>query len=159
MCQFGSANASFVSPRVFRELRAVNRHPGKLLRQRSSMTNCVYKLLERHGVQLDGILANLLEVNNHRLLDGLISGDSRKTKLASPTGHAVPELNTLGDAHAVSLTPIDQSCCGVWSSNITRWEIGSHGSIKISRTVLRLGGIGWNCCRRSPELMFLTRGN
>ena len=106
VCQFGLANASFVPPRVFRELRSVSRHRRKLIGQRTSVTNRVHKLLDRHGVQIGGILADLFGVNGRRLLDGLIRGDDRRTMLASLTGHVARKLDVLGDALTMSLTPI-----------------------------------------------------
>ena len=102
VCQFGLANASFVPPRTFRELRQVSRHRRKLIGQRTSVTNRVHKLLDRHGVQIGGILADLF---GRRLLDGLIRGDDRSTMLASLTGHVARKLELLGDALTMSLTP------------------------------------------------------
>ncbi len=49
VCQFGLCSPSHVPPKVFRELRAMNRHRRKLVNQRSSVRNRVQKVIDRGG--------------------------------------------------------------------------------------------------------------
>ncbi len=108
VCQFGLCSPSHVPPKVFRELRNMNRHRRKLVSQRSSVRNRVQKVIDRSGIRIGGVLSDVFGMNGRRILDGLVNGVASEAIIASLSSHVSGKVPDLTNALGAELNPSDR---------------------------------------------------
>ncbi len=62
-CQFELAQASFVPPQEFADLRQMCRYRRKLVADRVRMRQRIHKLLDRDGLRIGGVLTDIFGLN------------------------------------------------------------------------------------------------
>lgn len=90
----GLIRASFVPERPVQELRALMRARRQLVRERSSHTQRVHKVLEDANIKLDAVISDILGVSGRAILAGLIGGETDPAalaRLADPRIKASPQ--------------------------------------------------------------------
>ena len=107
VCQFGLCSPSHVPPKLFRELRNMNRHRRKLVSQRSSVRNRVQKVIDRSGIRIGGILSDVFGANGRRILEGLAAGLPSEAIIASLSSHVSGKIPDLKNALGAELNPSD----------------------------------------------------
>ena len=108
VCQFGLASPSYVPPKAFRDARVLTRYRRTLVGQRSRVRNRVQKVLDRRGVRVGGVIADVFGRNGRRILDGLAEGLERDAILGSLSYHIQHKLERLDDALSLSLNASDR---------------------------------------------------
>ena len=108
VCQYDLANASYVPPQHFRELRLLSRHRRKLIQQRTSVHNRTHKVLDRSGISLGRILSDIYGMNGRMILNGLMAGEDREQILAKLTSHVQQRVARLKDALTRPLSESDR---------------------------------------------------
>lgn len=107
VCQFGLCSPSHVPPKVFREMRSMNRHRRKLVSQRSSVRNRVQKVIDRSGIRIGGILSDVFGMNGRRILEGLVNGVASEEIIASLSSHVSGKIPDLKNALGAELSSSD----------------------------------------------------
>lgn len=107
VCQFGLCSPSHVPPKVFRELRAMNRHRRKLVNHRSSVRNRVQKVIDRAGIRIGGVLSDVFGMNGRRILTGLVNGVESEEIIASLSSHVSGKIPDIKNALGAQLSPSD----------------------------------------------------
>lgn len=107
VCQFALCSPSHVPPKVFRELRNMNRHRRKLVSQRSSVRNRVQKVIDRSGIRIGGVLSDVFGTNGRRILEGLVKGIGSEVIIASLSSHVSGKVPDLKNALGAQLSPSD----------------------------------------------------
>ena len=112
VCQFGLATWSFVPPRPFRAMRQSSRHRRKVMNVRGGIQNRIHKLLDRRGIQIGGILADIFGLNGRRILTGLRDGKSKEEIMRTLTDHVASKFELIRDALTKSLDEEDRYLLG-----------------------------------------------
>ena len=107
VCQFGLCSPSHVPPKVFREMRSMNRHRRKLVSQRSSVRHRVQKVIDRSGIRIGGILSDVFGMNGRRILEGLVNGVASEEIIASLSSHVSGKIPDLKNALGAELSSSD----------------------------------------------------
>jgi transposase len=82
MLEHGLLRASFVPPKVIRELRDLTRYRKRLIQAHTAECQRIEKTLEDAGIKLDVVASDLLGVSGRLMLRGLISGQRDPEVLA-----------------------------------------------------------------------------
>ena len=118
ICQFELAQASFVPPQEFADLRQMCRYRRKLVADRVRMRQRIHKLLDRDGLRVGGVLTDIFGLNGRAILDGLAAGWPAQQILAALTAHVRRKMEPLAlaleaelDSHSMwRLSSLLQDC-------------------------------------------------
>ena len=105
VCQFGLCSPSHVPPKMFRDLRILNRRRRKLVSHRSSVRNRVQKIIDQNGIRIGGILSDVFGTNGRCILKGLASGMESEDIIASLSSHVSGKIPDLRNALGAQLSP------------------------------------------------------
>ena len=133
ICQFEMASPSLILPKLFRDLRGLNRYRRTLIEQRAQTQVRMQKVLDRNGVRVGGVLTRVAHgVNGRRILDGIVAGEARETILSAMTRHVRKKLQTIGDALSFEL---DEHSRWVLSDLLQQFDLDSDRIDKAARRI------------------------
>ena len=108
VCQFGLCSPSHVPPKEFRELRELNRHRRRLVKQRSSVRNRIQRALDRSGIRIGGILSDVFGRNGRRIIDGVANNLESERIIDSLSSHVSGKVGGLRSALGAELGEADR---------------------------------------------------
>jgi transposase len=82
LLQHGLLKASFIPPRVQRDLRELTRQRSNLVRERAGVVNRLQKVLETANLKLGNVASDILGVSARAMLEAIIAGESDPEQLA-----------------------------------------------------------------------------
>ena len=110
LLEHGLLRASFVPPRVIRELRDLTRYRKRLVQTHTQESQRIQKTLEDAGIKLDSVASHVMGVSGRAMLRALITGERDPEVLAElakgKLRKKIPELRRalqgrFGDHHAL----------------------------------------------------------
>ena len=105
ICQLGLAQPSYVPPPDFSALRQMCRYRRKIVADRARIRNRIQKTLDREGLRVGGILADLFGRNGRIVLDGLVEGHGPQRILGRLTPHVRAKADRLARVLQAELEP------------------------------------------------------
>ena len=82
LLECGLVEKSFVPPREIREIRDLTRYRKTLIQQRSEEVLRLHGVLQRAGIKLSSVAANILGVSGRAMLDALVEGKKDSMAIA-----------------------------------------------------------------------------
>ncbi len=74
--QHGLLRASFIPPRVQRDLRDLTRQRSNLVRERASVVNRLQKVLEAANLKLASVVSDIMGASARSMLEAIIAGET-----------------------------------------------------------------------------------
>jgi transposase len=82
LLQYGLLEASFIPPRLIRQLRDLTRRRTQLTRERASVVNRIHKVLEDANIKLGAVARDILGVSGRSMLTAICRGTTDPEALA-----------------------------------------------------------------------------
>ncbi|MCX6064764.1 MAG: IS110 family transposase [Chloroflexi bacterium] len=82
LMQFGLLKASFIPPLGQRELRDLTRYRSSFVRERSTLTNRIQKVLEGANIKLASVATDVMGVSGRAMLEAIIQGEASPEQMA-----------------------------------------------------------------------------
>jgi len=76
VCLNGQIKSSYVPPREIRDIRELTRTHVKLTQTKTAFKNRVHKILQRAGIRISGVLADIFGKSGTIILNGLLNGNT-----------------------------------------------------------------------------------